>query len=221
LKVDDACYRTFPLPDLADLMALIHNENLRGFNVTIPHKTAIIPFLTNISNEASIIGAVNTVSVETKESDVLLHGYNTDAPAFEQTLKSLALADSTKALVLGTGGASLAVTFVLKKMNVPFTLVSRTADTGTICYETLSAEIIAQHRIIINTTPVGMAPETQACPNIPYEGISNKHIAYDLIYNPEQSLFLQKSAAQGAQIMNGMKMLQLQADLAWEIWSTH
>lgn len=219
LDLKDYCYRTFPLPDLSALPTLIAQENLQGFNVTIPYKTAVLPYLSKLTNEAAAIGAVNTVSISVINGKQELIGHNTDAGAFEQCLQKLTLQANTKALVLGSGGASRAVVYVLKKMMIAHVLVGRVADAEKISYDQLTPQLIEQHHLIINTTPLGMFPNISDSPAIPYAAIGRNHIAYDLIYNPEQTLFLQKAKAQGALTLNGLEMLHRQADLAWRVWT--
>lgn len=217
----DASYRNFELPDIGDLMELLAEvPELRGFNVTIPYKEQIIPYLTALSPQARAIGAANTVKL-THDSDgnvTALEGHNTDAPAFARTLAPLLPLEAVSALVLGTGGASKAVCAALDALGIGYTLVSRTAGEGRIGYDALTAEVMAANRLIVNTTPLGMSPYVDACPPIPYELLTPEHICYDLIYNPETTLFMTRAAEQGATVKNGLDMLHLQAILAWDIW---
>lgn len=212
----DAEYRAFELPDISGLPALItaHPE-LKGLNVTIPHKQAVIPFLEEIDLVAAGIGAVNCIDLR----DGRLKGFNTDAFGFEQSLLPLLRASHRKALVLGTGGASLAVKYILNKLNIDFLSVSRNANGTSISYADLTDEIIGSHTLIINTTPLGMFPHTELCPPLSYQAIGKEHLLYDLIYNPPKSRFLFFGESRGAQVKNGLEMLQLQADESWRIWT--
>jgi shikimate dehydrogenase len=196
----------------ADIIS--NNKSLKGLAVTIPHKEAIMPLLTEISNAAKIIGAVNCIKIK----DGKTIGYNTDVIGFEKSLLPLLQQHHTKALVLGTGGASKAVQYVLKKLGISFLLVSRNRSNKTITYDDISVEIIETHSLIINTTPLGMSPNEGIFPNIPYAYLSSKHLLYDLIYKPEKTLFLQKGEVQGCIIKNGFEMLVLQAEENWKIW---
>ncbi|MDE6534939.1 MAG: shikimate dehydrogenase [Muribaculaceae bacterium] len=217
----DASYRSFELEDIGELMELLAElPELKGLNVTIPYKEQILPYLTWISPEASLIGAVNTVKIiHDEEGNVTaLEGYNTDAPAFARTLAPLLPPKAISALVLGTGGASKAVCAALSALGVEYKLVSRTPDAGQLGYDHLTPEIMAANKLIVNTTPLGMSPKTEACPPIPYDELTGEHLCYDLIYNPETTLFMSRAAEQGATVKNGLDMLHLQALLAWNIW---
>lgn len=218
----DAQYRNFELEDLGELMELLSEyPDLRGFNVTIPYKQQIIPYLTEVSPEAREIGAVNVVAVDHDPDGnvTAMRGFNTDAPAFARTLAPLLPAEAVSALVLGTGGASRAVCHALAALGVPYTLVSRTPGEGRLTYADVTPEVIAANRVIVNTTPLGMSPKTDACPDIPYSALTPGHVCYDLVYNPAETLFLKKAAERGATTRNGLDMLHLQALLAWAIWN--
>jgi shikimate dehydrogenase len=254
----DACYENFDIENLAQFLsslrgAIATKQSIRGFNITIPYKEAIIPYLNEIDETAKEIGAVNTVKVMENGK---LKGFNTDILGIEATLfgteatntslrgatatkqstcrrtsnyrrtcglpRSLTLArndDGLNALILGTGGASKAVQYVLKKHHLTYHLVSRDPNKGHFTYETLSPEIIKEHLLIINATPVGMAPNNNESPAIPYEAITSQHILFDLIYNPEETQFLRNGKAKGAQTINGLTMLYAQAKASWEIWN--
>ncbi len=219
----DAEYRNFELPDIGDLMELLAEmPQLRGLNVTIPYKQQIIPYLTDLDPRAREIGAVNTVRLSYGPDGELaeLKGFNTDAPAFARTLAPLLPDRAITALVLGTGGAAKAVSAALGWLGIGHQFVSRTPAEGQLAYDQLSAEVMAANLLIVNTTPLGMYPKTDACPPIPYELLNAGHICYDLVYNPEETLFLKKSAAKGATTRNGLAMLHLQALLAWQIWNS-
>lgn len=218
----DAHYRNFELPDIGEFTELLAEyPGLQGINVTIPYKQQIIPYLTSLSPSARAIGAVNTVRIahDSQGSVTSLEGHNTDAPAFARTIAPLLPLEPVSALILGTGGASKAVGHALTQLGVPHTFVSRTPADGQLAYAQLTEEVITAHRVIVNTTPLGMSPHPGACPPLPYEAISRHHICYDLIYNPSETLFLAKCAARGAAVSNGLDMLRLQALLAYSIWN--
>ncbi|NUO00692.1 MAG: shikimate dehydrogenase [Saprospiraceae bacterium] len=210
-------YELFPMETIELLPELLKNHpTLRGLNVTIPYKQAVLPFLDEFGEGIAALGAVNVIDIA---EDGKLTGHNTDIAGFEYSLKNLLGAeDPGGALVLGTGGASKAVQFVLSKMKIPFHLVSRDPEIG-FHYDQLTPEIVAEHRLIVNTTPLGMSPHTETCPKIPFEPISQRHLLFDLVYNPEETLFLKKGRLQGAQTQNGLEMLYTQAEKAWAIWN--
>ena len=209
-----------PLEDIYFIRALARTHNLRGFSVTIPHKTAVIPYLDELDEEAVAIGAVNTVKVEHRQDKIYMKGYNTDAPAFIETLKPLLRPDLNKALVLGSGGASRAVCHALIQLGIAYQIVSRTpAKLGHIAYASVTNEMMESYLLIINTTPLGMYPDITSMPSIPYEGISGRHLVYDLVYNPAETALIQKARQHGAATKNGLEMLGLQAQLAWAIWA--
>lgn len=217
-------YNLFELPSVGLLPDLIdEHPDLAGFNVTIPYKESILPFLDFIHQEAAEIGAVNTVVVERHQNagkKFLLKGYNTDAPGFEDSLRPLLKQWHNKALVLGTGGAARAVCHVLKKLNIEILQISRQPrDVSVKSYQEIDLQIINDYLLIINTTPLGTYPNVNECPDLPYQLISEKHLLYDLVYNPPESLFLQKGKSQGAVIKNGYEMLVKQAELSWKIWN--
>ena len=193
---------------------LPHCEHLSGFNVTIPHKQAIMPFLSAISEEAQAIGAVNCVKV-TPDG---LEGYNTDVVGIRKSLEEVTL-EGAKALVLGTGGASKAVQYVLRTSGAEVKVVSRTEGAADLTYSDLSEELIADTDIIVNTTPLGMFPNTDSAPALPYSALSAKHTLFDCVYNPRLTKFLQLGAEQGAKTIDGMTMFYAQAEASWEIWN--
>ncbi len=211
--IGDAEYNSYPLSDIGEVQGLI-DKGMSGFNVTIPYKEQIIPYLDELSDAAKKIGAVNTVHIVNGK----LKGYNTDAYGLENSLYSLLDgACVEKALILGTGGASKACQYVLTQMGIDWQLVSRNPQYLT--YDQIDEEVMAAHTLIINTTPLGTSPDIDTCPDIPYEYISDAHFAFDLVYNPKKSLFLTRFEEQGSAIMNGLSMLHDQADKAWEIWN--
>lgn len=208
----DAKYGLYPIT-IEDLRLKVESllDSLDGFNVTMPYKQAIIPYLDRLDETAQAVGAVNVVYKRT--------GYNTDCLGFMESIRPLLRAYDQKALVLGTGGASKAVCYGLKQLGILPTLVSRTPKDGILRYDELTEEVMRDHTIIINCTPLGMYPETDSCPDIPYEFITARYLLYDCVYNPEETLFLRKGKAQGASIQNGIGMLKGQAKKAWSIWS--
>jgi shikimate dehydrogenase len=217
-----AVYELFTLDSIEQLPGLIDQiKNLKGLSVTIPFKSEVIPYLSNMDTVAKRIGAVNTIKINRQHDKTELVGFNTDVYGFEKTLNPyLSSCDSTKALVLGTGGASKAVQFVLNKKEIPYTLVSRNPSSPEIiAYGSITPDIIKDHLLLINTTPVGMYPYIDEAPEIPYNQLGNKHILIDLIYNPAESLFLKNGKVSGASTVNGIQMLFKQAEKAWKIWN--
>lgn len=210
----DADYKLFELESIEELKNLLATTPLDGFNVTIPYKESIIPYLSELSTTAREVGAVNCVEV----CDGKLIGHNTDAAGIEASLHWLDLAEGTKALVLGSGGASKATQYVLRKLGIEFKVVSRDASRGDITYSELTPEVIAEHKLIINATPVGMSPNVEAAPQLDYEHIGSEHRVFDLVYNPAQTEFLRRAKEQGASTMGGILMLQTQAIASWHIW---
>lgn len=214
--VSDCIYENFPLEDISQFPALLEQQpNLRGLNVTIPYKEAVLPWLDELSPAAEQIKAVNCIQFH--EGSRI--GFNTDVMGFKRSLQPLLKPHHTNALVLGTGGAAKAVMFVLQELNIPYTVVSRRAHNAVINYNMLDKDIMTAHTIIINTSPLGMYPQTDEAPPIPYELITKHHLLYDLIYNPAETLFLQKGKAKGAAVKNGHEMLVLQAEASWDIWN--
>ncbi|MFV7235945.1 shikimate dehydrogenase family protein [Flavobacterium sp. ZB4R12] len=210
-------YENFDIQEITAFPEIIKNtSDLKGLNVTIPYKETVIPFLDKLSKKAEQIGAVNTIKITKKGK---LKGYNTDYYGFKKSLEPLLQPHHKKALILGTGGASKGVAFALDELDIPYTFVSREAKENAIDYDRINATTFDNYQIIINSTPVGTSPNVDAFPLIPYEFFTNKHIAYDLIYNPAETQFLKKAAAQGAQIKNGLDMLIFQAEKAWKIWN--
>ncbi|MBT8281652.1 MAG: shikimate dehydrogenase [Muriicola sp.] len=209
-------YENFDLRDISDLETLLKEEqDLQGLNVTIPYKQDILPFLHRIDPEAAEIGAVNTV----KFTKTGLEGYNTDAYGFQQSINPVLKNGSHKhALILGTGGASLAIAYSLEKMGIQYVKVSRNPREGQWSYQDLGEKEIKKHTLIINCTPLGTFPRIEEKPDLPYSQIGSGHVLYDLVYNPEKTAFLRAGEKQGAAIRNGSSMLKFQADRAWQIW---
>jgi len=214
--IEDCKYELFPLENIEDVRLLFEVEkNIKGLNVTIPYKESIIEYLDGLDPVAQKIGAVNCIVVD----DIQRIGYNTDFAGFRDALKPLLKPQHTQALVLGTGGASKAVIYTLRELGIAYTWVSRNPDHKRIGYADLTPAIIESHKLIINCTPLGMYPHVEDCPDIPYTALSSAHLLFDLIYNPTETLFMQKGKAQGASVSNGYEMLRLQAEYAWEIWN--
>jgi shikimate dehydrogenase len=211
-------YENFDIPTITDFPKIfeINPSELKGINVTIPYKEEVIQYLDKLSKKAAEIGAVNTIKI-TKNGK--LKGYNTDYYGFKKSLHPLLQPHHKKALILGTGGASKGVAFALKELGIKYTFVSRGNKENTIDYSQINEAIFKEYHIIINSTPVGTSPDIDASPAIPYDFFTKNHIAYDLIYNPSETKFLQNAKAKGAQIKNGLRMLELQAEKSWEIWN--
>ncbi len=215
-NINECEYKNFPLHSISEFPSLVKNEmNLFGLNVTIPYKESVMSYLHEVTNEAKEIGAVNCIKIKKGK----LIGYNTDFFGFGYSLGLLLESHHTDALVLGSGGSSKAVRYVLKELGIHCVTVSSSGAKDSISYSDVTGEIISTHLLIINTTPVGMFPKTGEAPPIPYQYISDKHLLYDLIYNPEETLFLKQGKEQGAKTKNGLQMLQLQAEKSWEIWN--
>ena len=217
LGITDCGYSTFDLSDISELKDLLKSKpNLKGFNITIPYKEDVIDFLDEIDESAKSIKAVNTVKIEGGK----LIGFNTDTFGFRTSIKPFFEPQHRKALILGTGGAAKAIAFVLEQLGVDYFYVSRNPKAEKeISYSDLTKEAITNFPFIINCSPVGTFPNIDVCPDIPYEGITSSHLLYDLVYNPEETLFLKKGKENGASIVNGLSMLHHQAEEAWRIWN--
>ena len=211
--IKNSQYINFDIDNLSELNN-IFNQNNQGYNVTIPYKEAVISYLDALDNHAKQIGAVNTIQVHKGQKK----GFNTDWIGFKKSIEPLLQLHHTKALILGSGGASKAVIYALKQLQITTAVVSRTK--GDFTYQQLDEELLKEHTIIINTTPLGTFPETSLAPVIPYQFISKQHLVYDLVYNPEETLFLKKCRKNGAEIKNGLQMLEIQAEEAWKIWNS-
>ena len=212
-------YELYPLEQITDLPDLLNTPTIKGINVTIPYKQAVLPYLDEIDKAAASVGAVNTIL----KKDGKLKGYNTDIYGFEISLLNFLRPTppitELKALILGTGGAAKAVKYVLEKLGIFYQIVSRKNQKNYITYESLTPTKFKEYQIVINTTPLGMSPNYETCPDLPYEATTDQHYFYDLVYNPAETLFLKKGAQQGASIKNGLEMLILQAEKAWSIWT--
>ena len=217
----DAEYVNFEIPTIKEFPSIIkNNPNLKGLNLTIPYKEQIIPYLDELSDNAKAIGAVNVIKFVRNKSGkkVKLIGYNSDVIGFQQSLEPLLREHHQSALILGTGGASKAVRRGLDNLGLSSQFVSREKTAAVIRYEDITPEMMEKHTVIVNCTPVGMFPNINECLNIPYERLTPKHLLYDLLYNPNETLFLKKGKEHGAIVKNGLEMLLLQAFASWEFW---
>lgn len=216
-NLDDCAYENFPLVHIEELASLLKNTpSLLGFNITIPYKEKILAYLDSCTDTVQKIGACNCVKIDSGK----LVGHNTDVPAFKRSIEKLLFPFHQKALILGNGGAAKAVKHALHLSNIETLTVSRSKGAvDSIGYEQVDGALLAEYKIIVNTTPVGTFPKGDECPAIPYQQLTSDHLLYDLVYNPSTSLFLQKGLERGAVIKNGYEMLQLQADKSWEIWN--
>jgi shikimate dehydrogenase len=214
--IKDCMYLNFPIVSIEELRSVIkENPGIEGINVTIPYKEQVIPFLDEISETVKVIGACNCIKIKQGK----LTGYNTDVTGFETSFVKELKPHHKQALVLGTGGASKAVQFVLAKLAIPFKVVSRNAKKDEISYDTITSDNIGDYPVIINTTPLGMQPVVELSPSLPYSAMGNKHYLFDLIYNPAKTVFLASGEKYGAVIKNGYEMLVNQAEESWKIWN--
>lgn len=225
-KIIDALYETVELKDIAQIIPFVQKtENLKGFNVTIPYKEEILPYLDALYGTAADISVVNTVkvSVDTTGNTIIkgykLEGYNTDAIGFSAEIRPLLKPGMDRALLLGDGASAKTVEFVLNQIGIECLKVSRKGTIGTIGWNELNDYVIKHHKLIVNTTPIGQFPTLTNQPIIPWEAVAESHLFFDLIYNPEQTEFLKTASSKGARIQNGMGMLRLQAEKSWEIWN--
>ena len=217
----NAKYENFEIASIDILPEILDkNPELKGLNVTIPYKEKVIPFLDSVTPEARAIGAVNVIRVTHEKNKIILKGYNSDVIGFTQSIEPMIDKKlHKKALILGTGGASKAINFGLKSLGIEPIFVSRFERENTITYQQVTPEVVKEYKVIVNCTPVGMYPHTEECPQLPYEAMDNHTILYDLIYNPDQTLFMRKGAQYGADVKNGLEMLLLQAFASWEFWN--
>ena len=215
--IEDCVYERFSMPSITDLHEILNtHQDLCGFNITIPYKKEVLAFLTERSKAVEEVGACNCVKIESGK----LIGYNTDVIGFENSLIPFLKPIHNSALVLGTGGAALAIVYVLQKLGIEFSYVSRTATIGQFSYNDLDASVMASHTLIINTTPLGMFPNIEDCPAIPYDLLTPEHHLFDLTYNPAASTFLTKGKQMGTTIQNGQQMFVEQAEQSWRIWNS-
>ena len=216
----NAEYLNFEIPDISLLKdVLAENPTLSGLNVTIPYKEQVIPMLDDMDSQAGRIGAVNVIKIIRNGDSIRLKGFNSDIIGFSDSIYPLLNTDRKKALILGTGGASKAIAVGLKNMGVDYIQVSRTKRPGMITYSEITPEIMESHRVIVNCTPLGMYPHVDECPDIPYHLLTPGHLCYDLLYNPDVTLFMKKASEHGAETKNGLEMLLLQAFASWNIWN--
>lgn len=215
----DAVYERYELSQIDLLPEIIaSNPELCGLNVTIPYKQQIMQYLDELSEEAREIGAVNVVKVTHNGKNVHLKGFNSDVIGFSRSIEPLLEKHHKKALILGTGGAAQAIDYGLKQLGLETIKVSRYERPDTIQYDKITPDVIKEYKVIINCTPIGMYPNTEECPNLPYEAMDSQHLLYDLIYNPDTTLFMKKGMERGAVVKNGLEMLLLQAYASWEFW---
>ncbi len=213
----DALYQSFPLASIEMLPSLLHEQpELCGLNVTIPYKERVLPFLHARDAVVEAVGACNCIHIV----DGLLKGYNTDVVGFRESLRPHLLAHHCNALILGTGGAAKAVAYALQQLNINYRFVSSQQKEGALQYADISASLLASHTLIINTTPLGMFPNIDEKPALPYELLNTSHLLYDLVYNPAETAFMKAGILQGATVVNGLAMLQLQAEESWKIWNS-
>jgi len=219
-NITDSVYKLYPIEDIDSFPEFIRNNpTIEGLNVTIPYKESIIKYLDELDKDAKLIGAVNTIKIKRKAGKIKLTGYNTDAAAFENSLKPYLKSQHNKALILGSGGSSKAIQFVLKKLGISYRIVThRPLKANYIAYCSLTKSFIQNYKIIINSTPLGMYPDVDSCPDIPYKYLCEDHILFDLVYNPPQTRFLRQGKERCKVTINGQKMLELQADLSWKLW---
>lgn len=217
----DGVYHLLPIPHINEFPALLTQySGISGMNVTIPYKEQVMQFLTHLNPVAAEIGAVNVIKFKWNGNTPELTGYNTDTIGFTRSLQPFLKPHHTKALILGTGGAAKSVAYSLGKLGIECKYVSRTpADASVLTYSQLDEKIMEAYTVIVNSSPLGMYPKVDGCPDIPYQFLTPRHLLYDLVYNPEVTLFLQKGADRGAAIKNGLEMLHIQADEAWKIWN--
>ncbi len=218
--ISDCLYENYPLTDINQLQELSSDKELTGLNVTIPYKTAVLPFLDRIDSEAEAVGAVNVIKINKYPGSIELSGFNSDIYGIADTLKPVINQGNVKALVLGTGGSSKAVCHVLASLLIDYRLVSRRKKTGCLTYRDLDKHILGGAGLIVNTTPLGMFPLTEGSPDINYDLLGPEHILFDLVYNPEITTFLRKGQERGCTVLSGLKMLHSQAEKSWEIWNS-
>lgn len=219
-QIKGCSYENYPLSDIIQITGLLRDKDLEGLNVTIPYKTSVIKYLDKTDPEAEKVGAVNVIKIKRTDGKTELTGYNSDITGIMATLSPVLNADIKNALVLGTGGSSKAVCHVLKKINVQYTLISRERKSGCITYSDINPEILENSRLIINTTPLGMYPDTISKPDLNYDLLGSRHILFDLVYNPEMTSFLKFGKERGCTVLSGLRMLHSQAERSWEIWNS-
>lgn len=217
--IENCFYENYPIASIDQLPDLITDSCLEGLNVTIPYKSAVIKYLDKSDPEADAVGAVNVIRINRRNNKTELYGFNSDITGIRDTISPLLNRRIKNALVLGTGGSSKAVCFVLKSLSVPYTLISREKKPSCLTYSELTPELMRKSRLIINTTPLGMYPDIESKPDLRYEFLGSKHILFDLVYNPEMTAFLKTGKERGCTLISGLKMLYSQAERSWEIWN--
>jgi len=217
-KKINAKYQLFEIEDINTIMKIVGKDKISGLNITIPYKEQVIEYVNELDNTALDVGAVNVLKIVRNKNHVHLKGYNTDVVGFEKSIKPLLKSYHKKALILGTGGASKAIVYVLNKLGIETTYVSRTEKSGVLTYHSIDKGVMSENLIIVNATPLGTFPNTDTYPDIPYQHITGKHLLYDVVYNPAETIFLKKGKEQGAETINGEQMLVEQAEAAWDIW---
>nr|MBC8147770.1 shikimate dehydrogenase [Bacteroidota bacterium] len=219
-NIKDCEYQLFQISSIDKFPDLLkNNPNLQGFTITIPYKTKILDYIDNSDNIVKKVGATNTVRIKRESGKIILEAYNTDVYGFEKSIKPLLKEHHKKALILGSGGASKAAEYVFNSLHIEYLIVSRIPSNNQISYQDLSKAILEDYNIIINSTPIGTFPNIKEFPDIPYEFVSNKHLLFDMVYNPSKTEFLRKGKKHGAFIKNGLEMLELQAEASWKIWN--
>ena len=217
LNIENSCqYINFDIDNLDGFADLLNKPNIKGLNVTIPYKESILKYLDEIDREAQKIGAINTIKIDSKGKSI---GFNTDYIGFKYSIQKFLKKYHKKALILGSGGASKAIIFALDELKIERTIASRTDKIGYITYEKIDSQIIKNHQIIVNCTPLGTYPNVNACPELPYNFLTEKHLCFDLIYNPKKTKFLKMSEKNKSKIVNGYEMLEIQAEESWRIWN--
>jgi shikimate dehydrogenase len=219
-QIEGCSYDNYPLINIIQISGLISDNEIEGLNVTIPYKSSVINFLDNIDPEAEKVGAVNVIKIKRTSGKTELTGFNSDITGIMATLRPVLSREIKNALVLGTGGSSKAVCHVLKKINVHCTLISRERKSGCLTYSDINSGILENNQLIINTTPLGMYPDTESKPDLNYDLLRSNHILFDLVYNPEITSFLKMGRERGCTILSGIKMLHSQAERSWEIWNS-
>lgn len=215
----DARYINYEIPNIENIREVLAlNPELKGLNVTLPYKEKVIPYLDEISPEAKAIGAVNVIRIQHKGKKIILKGYNSDVIGFTKSIEPLLEKFHKKALILGTGGASKAIEYGLKSLGLETMFVSRTEKQHCITYNEVTSKVLDEYNVIVNCTPVGMFPHADVCPELPYDALNSHHLLYDLIYNPDETLFMYKGKEHGATVKNGLEMLLLQAFASWDFW---
>jgi len=219
-NISDSEYKLFPISSLKELPSLIkNNPNLVGLNITIPYKEEVLNYIDNKDEIVKSVGATNTIKIKRESNRISLKAFNTDVLGFENSIKPLLKEHHKNALILGSGGASKAAEHVLRQLGIEFLVVSRNPSSMQISYQDLNEKLVTNYSLIINSTPIGTFPNISEYPNIPFEFLTNKHLLFDMVYNPSETMFLKKAKEMGANIKNGLEMLQLQAEESWKIWN--